>query len=169
MPLNQTMLGEFDHEMANTRKTLERVPEDKWDWAPHPKSMKMGDLAQHVAHIPGWVIETLNRDALDIAPGGEYVKNEPLAGRKELMELFEKNVSEGRKLLSEAGDDARMMKPWSLQANGQNLFTLPKAGVLRSFVMNHMIHHRAQLCVYLRLNNVPVPALYGPSADENKF
>ena len=154
MPLNQAMLGEFDQEMANTRRTLERVPEDKWDWAPHPKSMKMGDLAQHVAHIPGWVIETLNRDALDIAPGGEYVKNEPLAGRK---------------LLSEAGDDAQMMKPWSLQANGQNLFTLPKAGVLRSFVMNHMIHHRAQLCVYLRLNNVPVPALYGPSADENKF
>jgi uncharacterized damage-inducible protein DinB len=169
MPLNQSMLGEFDQEMANTRKTLERVPEDKWDWAPHPKSMKMGDLAQHVAQIPGWVVETFTRDALDIAPSGEYEKNEPLHSRQELMALFEKHVEAGRRFLSEACDDTQMMKPWSLQANGQTLFTLPKLGVLRSFVMNHMIHHRAQLGVYLRLNHVPVPAMYGPSADENKF
>jgi uncharacterized damage-inducible protein DinB len=169
MPLNQTMLGEYDQEMANTRKTLERIPEDKFDWAPHPKSMKMGALAQHLAEMPGWVVETLSKDALDIAPGGEYVQTPRLSSRQALLALFDDNVGRARKSLSQADDDAQMMKPWSLQSNGQTLFTLPKAGVLRSFVMNHMIHHRAQLGVYLRLNNVPVPALYGPSADENKF
>src|SRR5258708_10485631 len=169
MPMNQAMLGEYDQEMANTRKTLERIPEDKFDWAPHPKSMKLGDLAQHLAEMTGWVAETLNRDALDIAPGGEYVPSPRLKSRQALLALFEDNVAHGRELLSQAGDDELLMKPWSLLANGKPLFTLPKAGVLRSFVMNHMIHHRAQLGVYLRLNNVPVPALYGPSADENKF
>ncbi|MBZ5525269.1 MAG: DinB family protein [Acidobacteriia bacterium] len=169
MPLNQSMLGEYDQEMANTRKTLERIPEDKFDWAPHPKSMKLGSLAQHLAEMAGWVAETLSKDALDIAPTGEYVQSPRLSSRQALLALFDDNVSQGRELLSQASDDAVMMKPWSLQANGQTLFTLPKAGVLRSFVMNHMIHHRAQLGVYLRLNNIPVPALYGPSADENKF
>lgn len=169
MSLNQSMLGEYDQEMANTRMTLERIPEDKFDWAPHPKSMKLGSLAQHLAEMPAWVVETLRKDALDIAPTGEYVQSPRLTSRQALLALFDDNVSQGRDLLTQAGDDEVMKRPWSLQANGQTLFTLPKAGVLRSFVMNHMIHHRAQLGVYLRLNNVPVPALYGPSADENKF
>ncbi len=169
MSLNQAMLGEYDQEMANTRKTLERIPEDKLEWAPHPKSMKLGSLAQHLAEMPSWIVETLNKDSLDIAPGGEYVQSPRLTSRDAMLALFDDNVDQGRKALNAAADDAHMMKPWSLQAGGQTLFTLPKAGVLRSFVMNHIIHHRAQLGVYLRLNNIPVPAMYGPSADENKF
>jgi len=169
MPLNQSLLGEYDHEMANTRKTLERVPEDKFEWAPHPKSMKLRNLAQHLAEMPGWVVETLQKDKLDIAPEGQFVASEPVKSRKDLLALFDKNVAAGRKALVEATDDAQFMKPWALLATGKTLFSMPRIAVLRSFVMNHSIHHRAQLGVYLRLNNVPVPALYGPSADENTF
>jgi len=169
MPLNQALLAEFDHEMANTRKSLERVPEDKFDWAPHPKSMKMGRLAQHLAEMPGWIVETLHRDALDIAPDGQFAAPAPVSNRAELLALFDKNVAAARKALVGASDDAHLMKPWALLATGKTLFSMPRTAVLRSFVMNHGIHHRAQLGVYLRLNNVPVPALYGPSADENTF
>ena len=169
MPLNQPLLGEFEQEMANTRRTLERVPEDKFDWAPHPKSMKMRPLAQHIAEIPGWIVETILKDSLDIAPEGEYMQSPPLTSRQQLLELFDNNVSAAKKALIGATDDAHLIRPWSLQATGKALFTLPRVGVLRTFVMNHLIHHRAQLGVYLRLNNIPVPAIYGPSADENKF
>jgi uncharacterized damage-inducible protein DinB len=169
MPLNQALLGEYDHEMANTRKTLERVPEDKFEWAPHPKSMKLRNLAQHLAEMPSWVVETLQKDKLDIAPEGQFVASQPVQSRKELLALFDRNVSAGRKALAEANDDTHFMKPWALLATGKTLFSMPRIAVLRSFVMNHSIHHRAQLGVYLRLNDVPVPALYGPSADENTF
>ncbi len=169
MPINQALLGEFDHEMANTRKTLERVPEDKFDWAPHPKSMKMGALAKHLAEMPGWVVEAIQKEVLDIAPNGEFVPSAPVRNRQELLALFDKNVAAARKALVGANDDAHLMKAWSLQATGKTLFTMPRVAVLRTFVMNHGIHHRAQLGVYLRLNNVPVPATYGPSADENTF
>jgi uncharacterized damage-inducible protein DinB len=169
MPINQALLGEFDHEMANTRKTLERVPEDKFDWAPHPKSMKMGALAKHLAEMPGWIVESLTKDSLDIAPDGKPMTSEPVHNRKELLALFDKNVAAGRKALAAANDDAQFMKPWALLMTGKTIFSMPKVAVVRSFVMNHGIHHRAQLGVYLRLNNVPVPAVYGPSADENTF
>ena len=169
MPINQALLGEFDHEMANTRKTLERVPEDKFDWAPHPKSMKMGALAKHLAEMPGWMVETLQKDALDIAPAEGLTPAPPPRNRQEVLALFDKNVAAARKALAAANDDAHLMKPWTLQATGKTIFSLPRIAVLRGFVMNHGIHHRAQLGVYLRLNNVPVPAIYGPSADENTF
>jgi uncharacterized damage-inducible protein DinB len=160
---------EFDQEMANTRRTLERVPEDKFGWKPHPKSGTMIWLAGHVANIPGWAKETMERDSLDIAPPGQPPRQaEVPKSRKELLELFDRNFAAGRAALSRASDD-RLMKPWSLLAGGKTIFTMPRAAVLRSFVMNHMIHHRAQLTVYLRLNDVSVPGLYGPSADENTF
>ena len=169
MPINQSFLPEFDHEMATTRKALERVPEDKFDWAPHPKSMKLGILATHLAHMPGWVKETVEKEALDVAPGGKQMDMPKANNRKELLALFDKNVAAGRAALAAANDDAHWMKPWALQSNGQTLFSMPRVAVVRTFVLNHSIHHRAQLGVYLRLNDVPVPSTYGPSADEQKF
>jgi uncharacterized damage-inducible protein DinB len=166
MPINQAFLGEFDHEMASTRKTLERVPEDKFDWAPHPKSMKMGQLAMHLAEMPGWTKETLEKDSIDISG---YSGPPAIKSRKELLALFDKNVATARAALIAATDDANWMKTWSMMKGGKAVFTMPKVAVMRSFVFNHNVHHRAQLGVYLRLNNVPVPAIYGPSADEGSM
>jgi uncharacterized damage-inducible protein DinB len=169
MPINQAFLGEFDHEMATTRKFLERVPLEKYDWAPHPKSMKLGMLACHLAHMPGWVKETMERDSLDVAPGGKMMDMPMPRDRQGLLALFDTNVVAGRAALAAATDDAQWMKPWALQSNGQTMFSMPRVAVVRTFVLNHSIHHRAQLGVYLRLNDVPVPSTYGPSADEQKF
>ena len=165
MPLNQALLGEFDHEMANTRKTLERVPDDKLGWKPHEKSGTMGWLAGHVAEIPGWTSFTLEQSSLDIHPEGGHMPSPAPASRAELLAKFDNNVKTAREALVKATDE-RFMEPWTLLSAGTTVFIMPKIAVLRSFVMNHMIHHRAQLGVYLRLNDVPVPALYGPSADE---
>ena len=169
MPISHAMLPEFDHEMGNTRKTLERVPENKFDWKPHEKSMPMGKLAIHLATLPGWTIQTLTQDSLDVAPAdGEPFKLPEANTTEELLALFDQNVASARAAIAEASD-AQMMQPWSLLATGKTIFTLPRAAVLRGFVMNHSIHHRAQLGVYLRLNDVPVPSIYGPSADEGSF
>ncbi|MBZ5553507.1 MAG: DinB family protein [Acidobacteriia bacterium] len=166
MALGNALLPEFDQEMANTRKTLERTPEDKFDWKPHEKSPTMGWLAGHLANILTWTTRIIDSDSLDVAPQGVPVKPiSPPKSRKELLETFDKNVAAARNTISGANDE-HLMKPWSLLANGKTVFTMPRLAVLRSVVMNHSIHHRAQLGVYLRLNNVPVPAIYGPSADE---
>lgn len=169
MPINQALLAEFDQEMVSTRKTLERVPEDKFGWKPHAKSGTMGWLAGHVAQIPGWGKETFERSELDIAPAGQPPQ-QPFTpkSRQELLEHFERCSAAGRAALAKASD-ADMVKPWSLLSGGETILTLPRVAVFRSFVMNHLIHHRAQLGVYLRLNDVPVPAVYGPSADEGAF
>ena len=169
MAANEALLMEFDQEMANTRKTLERIPDGKFDWKPHPKSGSMGWLAGHVAHLPSWTVETITKDSLDIAPaGGQPFKLPELKNRRELLEMFDKSVADARKTIA-AASDADLMKPWSLLKTGQTIMTLPKIAVLRGFVMNHLIHHRAQLGVYLRLNDIPVPSTYGPSADEGAF
>lgn len=168
MPMNQALLGEFEHEMIGTRKTLERIPENKFDWAPHSKSTKLGKLSKHLAEIPGWVKETLTKDSLDLMPGGKQNVPVEVHTRKEVMEIFEKNVVVARGLLGSVTDE-ELFKPWSLLQNGKVLMTMPKIAVLRSFVFNHNVHHRAQLGVYLRLNDVAVPSIYGPSADENPF
>jgi uncharacterized damage-inducible protein DinB len=152
---------------VGTRKTLERIPENKFDWAPHTKSMKLGNLAQHVANVPGWLKESLTQDSLDIAPG-KRPEDPQLKTRQEILARFDKNVVAGRAALAAANDE-EFFKPWALLNNGQTIFSMPKIAVVRSFVMNHMIHHRAQLGVYLRLNDVPVPSIYGPSADEQTF
>jgi uncharacterized damage-inducible protein DinB len=169
MALSEALLPEFDHEMANTRKTLERVPEDKFGWKPHEKSMTMGRLANHLADIPVWALHGLEQDSLDVnPPGGESRKPSEVSSRKELLALFDKNVAAARAAIAGASDE-KFGKPWTLLNGGQEVFTLPRAAVLRNFVLNHSIHHRAQLGVYLRLNDVPVPSIYGPSADENPF
>ncbi|HWZ33933.1 MAG TPA: DinB family protein [Bryobacteraceae bacterium] len=168
MNLSQMLLPEFDQEMANTRKTLERVPAGKTDWKPHEKSMTLGRLAGHVAELPGWAVETLKRDELEVMPPGQPPQPFVSGSAQELLAMFDKKTAEARAALEQASNDD-MMKPWTLKVRGNVAFTLPKAAVLRGFVMNHLIHHRAQLGVYLRLNDIPVPALYGPSADERPF
>ena len=166
MSISQSLLPEFDHEMANTRKVLERIPEGKLDWKAHEKSNTIGWVGAHLANIPGWTELTLTTDSLDIAPPGAEPYRTPTAESvKAILEQFDKNVTAGRAALVAARDE-EFFKPWSLLSGGATVFTMPRMAVLRSFVINHMIHHRAHLCVYLRLNNVPVPALYGPSADE---
>jgi uncharacterized damage-inducible protein DinB len=166
MPIADALLPEFDQEMSNTRKVLDRCPEDKFGWKPHPKSFPMGSLATHLANMVGWMTEVIAKDSLDIAPpGAPPYKEDPAASRKELLEKFDRNVAASRAALAGAADD-RLMQPWSLLAGGHPIFTLPRIAVIRGMVMNHSIHHRAQLGVYLRLNDVPVPAIYGPSADE---
>lgn len=169
MPLSAALLPEFDQEITSTRKTLERVPENKFGWKPHEKSGAMGWLAAHIANLPGWLVMTMKQDSLDLAPGGVQVQPPPPPkSSQELLATFDKNVKEARAALA-AASDAELMKPWSLLNNGTVMMTLPKAAVVRSFIMNHLIHHRAQLGVYLRLNNIAVPAIYGPSADESAF
>jgi uncharacterized damage-inducible protein DinB len=163
MSIAQSLLPEFDHEFATLRKTLERVPEGKGDYAPHTKSMPMGRLAGHLAELPGWVNATIEADELDFAKM-DYKPFVP-ANTAELITALDAAVAKARPVLAGASD-ADMMKPWTLKQGDKVFFTMPKVAVLRSFVMNHMIHHRAQLGVYLRLNDVPVPSTYGPSADE---
>lgn len=166
MTIKDALLPEFDQEMANTRKTLERVPEDKFTWKPHPKSFSMISLATHIANMTGWTVETMNKDSFDISPpGAPPFKEEPAASRAKLLEKFDNNVKSARAALAAANDEA-FLKNWSLLAGGNTLFTMPRIACIRTFVMNHVIHHRAQLGVYLRLNDVPVPSIYGPSADE---
>jgi uncharacterized damage-inducible protein DinB len=167
MAIRDSLLPEFDMEMASTRKTLERVPDAKLGWKPHPKSGAMGWLASHVADIGGWAVMTITQDSVDIEPNGVPMQPPPLPkSTKEIVEKFDKNVQQARAALSNVSD-ADLMKPWSLLKNGKALMTMPKVACLRGFIMNHMIHHRAQLGVYLRLNDVPVPSIYGPSADES--
>lgn len=166
MSIVQSLLPEFDHEFATLRKTLERVPEGKWDYTPHAKSMNLGRLSGHLAELAGWVNSTIEADELDFGKT-DYVAFIP-ASRAELVAKLDAVVGAARPVLA-AASDADMMKPWTLRMNETIHFTMPKVAVLRSFVMNHMIHHRAQLGVYLRLNDIPVPQTYGPSADEGNM
>lgn len=165
MAIGPSMIPEFDHEMANTRKTLERVPDDKFQWKPHDKSFPMGKLATHLANLPGWTNVTIDMDEFDMAPGGEQMKTPECHSTKEVLEMFDANVAKARTAL-EGISDEKIFQNWSLLASGNKLFSMPRIAVLRSFVINHIIHHRAQLGVYLRLNDIAVPSIYGPSADE---
>jgi uncharacterized damage-inducible protein DinB len=166
MKISEALLPEFDQEMGNTRKALERVPFDKLSWKPHPKSMTFGALAAHIATMPAWANLTMEMDAFDYAPpGGEPYKTPTFGSNKELIDTFDKGVAEARAALV-AADDSKLLAPWTLMAGGKTIMTMPRVAVIRSFVMNHTIHHRAQLGVYLRLNDIPVPAAYGPTADE---
>lgn len=165
MPMNQALLPEFDHEMATTRKLLERVPEDKLGWKPHERSMSMGELATHLATMCHWSESIVGQDSFDVATAPPAPK---FQSRQEILGAFDQSAATARKVIAGASDE-ELMKKWSLVSEGKTLFSLPKMGVLRSFIMNHGIHHRGQLSVYLRLNNVPVPSIYGPSADEKTF
>lgn len=170
MPISKMILPEFENEMANTRKTLERVPNDKLDWKPHEKSMTLGGLAAHLAHIPSWTKHTFASDELDLAPldGSEPPRTEQVKSTAEALAAFDQNVVDARAALESAADES-WDGQWTLRLGDKKIFTLPRRAVMRGFVMNHMIHHRAQLGVYLRLLDVPVPSIYGPSADEGGF
>ena len=168
MTIGQSMLPEFGQEMQNTRKTLERCPDEKWNWKPHNKSGTVGWLAIHVATMVGWLPITLNTEELDYAPvDGPAFELPKIGNRKELLAEFDKNVTASRAVLSKV-TDAEMMKGWKLLAGGKEIFTMPRVAFIRGMVMNHLIHHRAQLTVYYRLLEIPVPGLYGPSADEGQ-
>lgn len=166
MPIVDGILPEFDQEMANTRKTLERVPDGKFDWKPHTKSTSMGQLGAHLANLPSFVALTMERDSFDVTKRDGVTPPPKPNSANELVELFDKNVVLARAILAKTKDD-HLMKPWTLFAGGKTILTLPRIAVLRSFFLSHIIHHRAQLGVYLRLNDVPVPSIYGPSADES--
>ena len=167
--IGQSMLPEFDQEMQGTRKTLERVPDDKWNWKPHEKSGTLGWLAGHVALLPGWTTMTLNTEEFDYAPADGKSSYQPpkTENRQQLLAAFDKEAAEARAALAKVSDQD-MFKTWKLLAGGHEIFAMPRVAVVRSVVMNHLIHHRAQLGVYLRLLNVAVPGLYGPSADETQ-
>jgi uncharacterized damage-inducible protein DinB len=163
----ESILPEFDVEMASTRKVLERLPDDKLDWQAHPKSRTIGWNANHLAEIPGWVEGTLTQPSWDISPvGGESYKTPDLRSRREILESFDRNVAAARKAISEVKDED-MGVMWTLFYQGKPVFTMPRSAVIRSFVLNHIIHHRAHLCVCYRLNDIPVPGMYGPSGDDN--
>jgi uncharacterized damage-inducible protein DinB len=162
---SQAIVPEFDQEMANTRKSLERVPEGKFGFKPHTKSMTLGALATHLATINHWAEAIIGVDSFDVktAPPTPELKS-----RAEVLAAFDKNTSTARKLIADS-TDAHLLKPWTLMAGSHTVLTLPRVAVLRSFLLNHGIHHRAQLGVYLRLNDVAVPSIYGPSADEGNM
>jgi uncharacterized damage-inducible protein DinB len=166
MSYPDTILPEFDKEMAGTRKVLERIPDDKLDWKPHPKSNTIGWNANHLADIPNWMALALTSPSLDLAPpDGPKYEFPALATRKAILDLFDRNVAAARKAIAEAGDED-MGQPWTLSQAGRVVFTLPRSALVREFGLNHLIHHRAHLIVYLRLNDIPVPGMYGPSGDE---
>jgi uncharacterized damage-inducible protein DinB len=165
MGLSEGLLAEFDQEMASTRRTLERIPADKLTWKPHEKSMGLGRLAGHLAELPGFGLRMIQVDSFNFAnrPAGQ----KPLVAesQKHVLEIFDKNVAALREAIAGVSD-ADLAKNWTLAAGDKKIYDGPRMGALRRMLMNHMIHHRAQLGVYLRLNGVPVPSVYGPSADE---
>jgi uncharacterized damage-inducible protein DinB len=167
MTIGAGMIPELDQEFANTRRVLERVPADRFGWKPHAKSYSMGALATHVANLPSWGTYTIDRSELDIAPVGQPpLRTEEAKSTADLLSRFDTHAAAARASIAGASD-VTMLGPWTLLAGGSKVFTMPRVAVLRSFVMNHLIHHRAQLGVYLRLCDIAVPALYGPTADES--
>jgi len=166
MAISESFLPEFDQETAKTRKTIERAPAGRWDWKPHDKSMTLGELTTHLATILSWAETTIKHDSFDL--GTDPPKVKAAGSPAEALAAYDEHVRTARASIAGASDETFMEK-WSLRAAGNTFFSAPKVSVLRSFVMNHMIHHRAQLGVYLRLNDIPVPATYGPSADEQMF
>jgi uncharacterized damage-inducible protein DinB len=162
MAIKDALLAEYDHEIATTKKLLDRVPGDKLAWRPHPKSMTLGGLAQHLANIPNWGASICNETVFDLASAPIHL-DEPRS-HAAIMALFDDSTGRARKALDKS--DGELAAMWTLKRNGQEMFTMPRTSVFRTFVLSHLIHHRGQLSVYLRLNDVPLPSIYGPSADE---
>jgi uncharacterized damage-inducible protein DinB len=156
-------LPEFDREMGTTRRLLERVPFDNPNWQPHAKSMSLLRLSTHISELPNFAVRAMTAKEFDVA-GPREVKP-PLTSAAELVARFDANVAAAREVLV-GKTDPELMVPWKLVNNGKEVFTLPRIGVLRTLLLNHIIHHRGQLSIYLRLNDVPLPSIYGPSADE---
>jgi uncharacterized damage-inducible protein DinB len=165
MSIAQSLLPEFDHEMATTRTLLERVPANKAGWNPHSKSMTLGRLSTHIAELLQWVNGTLRQTEIDVNPvGGPAFVAKPFESTSALLTMFDANVKAAREILA-ATPDSEFFVPWSLKNAGKVEMTMPRIAVLRGFVLNHIVHHRGQLSVYLRLNDVAVPSIYGPTAD----
>ncbi len=168
MTIGQFLLPEFDEEMKNTRELLERVDDKQWNWKPHAKSGTVGWLAAHIAAMVDWIPFTLQSEELDYAPvNGPSYEPPKIENRQQLLAELDKNIPKARAALANA-TDAEMRKNWTLLASGQKIFTMPRVACIRSMVMNHIIHHRAQLTVYYRLLGIPVPGLYGPSSGETE-
>jgi uncharacterized damage-inducible protein DinB len=166
MPIVDTLLPEFDHEFATARELIERVPDASLAWKPHQKSMSLGELATHVANLAFWCSMTIAKDFYDLAANDDpEARLTAAASRDELVKTFDEKVKTARGQLAQT-TDAQMMAPWSLKHGDHVIFTMPRVSALRTFVMNHMIHHRGQLSVYLRMQDVPLPSIYGPTADE---
>jgi uncharacterized damage-inducible protein DinB len=164
MPLIDALLPEFDREMGLTRRALERVPDGQFDWQPHPTSVTLGRLAEHLTEMPQWATMTRTQDGIDMAAGRppDYVRP---GTRNEVLAQFDRHLKASRSNVA-GKTDAEFAAPWTLKAGGKEVFTMPKIAVMRNFVLNHMIHHRGQLLVYLRMLGVAVPSIYGPSGDE---
>lgn len=165
MGLNQAILMEFENEMQTTRNCLAIVPTAKMSWKPHEKSMSMGRLASHIADMVGWASEIIANDVLEIAPdGAPPPANEP-ASTAEILQNFDKHLAAGSAAIGAASDET-LFENWTFKFGGKELMTLPRIAAIRGVVLSHIIHHRGQLSVYLRLNDVSVPSIYGPSADD---
>lgn len=166
MPIAQMLLAEWDVEMATTRRVLERVPSEKGEWKPHPKSFAMAHLAQLVSRMPGWATMMMQTAELDIAPkDGASMPGYSIETTETLLAEFDRNAAEGRAAIA-AGSDADFDEPWTMKAGGVEVQTASRYHMLRTSMLNHLVHHRAQLGVYLRLVDEPVPSMYGPTADE---
>lgn len=161
--LAQTIAAELQHEAVATRKMLERFPEGKADWSPHEKSMKLGHLASHIADVPNWIRPTVTREELDFSK--DDYKPADFTTAAQMVEHFDKSLTDALEVLQGVSDED-LMKTWRLRSGEQIFFEMPRIQVLRGMVMNHLIHHRGQYSVYLRLNDVPLPGVYGPTADE---
>jgi uncharacterized damage-inducible protein DinB len=162
MAIREGLLAEFDHELGTTRKLLERLPDGKLSWKPHARSMSLGSLATHLANLPYWGTTILNEAFFDVANGPPGLQEK--TSRAEILAAFDDNTRKTRAALDKS--DGELMAPWSLKRGEHEMFSMPRAAAFRTFVLYHIVHHRGQLSVYLRLNDVPVPAIYGPSADE---
>jgi uncharacterized damage-inducible protein DinB len=165
MAVKDGMLMELKHEAANTRKMLERVPFEKAAWKPHEKSHSLSSLATHIARLPTWVERVITRDEFDPSVPGAFPKIDPPTTTQELLAFFDKNIADATKSFEGASDEI-LMKPWTFHRGEQVFFTLPKVAAIRNMGFSHTYHHRGQLSVYLRLLDVPIPGMYGPSADE---
>lgn len=163
MSINTSLLGELKSESANTKKMIERIPPEKIDWQPHEKSMTLGKLATHIANLPVWFDRIINADGFDFAASGSTEKKETTQA---ILDVFTQRLYEAEKVLAASTSDEIFKTMWTVSRNSQVLYQLPKMVALRSFTFNHIYHHRGQLSVYLRLLDIPVPGMYGPSADE---
>lgn len=163
MRIVTAILAELRHEAGNTRRLLERVPDSDLDWKPHPKSMTLRELSSHIVDSLRWTGPTITQEELEIDP--QTFVPWRAKSRDDLVATLDRNLEEAIAVLEEADDEA-LLVPWTMKVAGRTIFTLPRIAVLRSFVLNHHIHHRGQLEVYLRLRDVPLPQIYGPTADE---
>ncbi len=168
--ISEALLPKFDQEVSTTRKLLEAVPEDRFAWSPHEKSMTLGRLAGHLAELPGWAAAIIDADEFDVKPQGDGESYSPPTFEKlsDILTAFDENTARARALIA-AKRDAEMMAPWTLKKEGSVQFSVPRVGAIESFLIHHLIHHRGQLSVYLRLLDVPVPQIYGPTADFPDF